>query len=154
MCTAKGAGGAAIAERKHKMSTLEFRFHVTGSDRKRLVTAIAEVTECAANYKGAPTFAYEADCFTIDKNGTVSFDEQANGEEMEMREQQGVAYDLTLQTNQTLQSRRLLQLRQHCCPAGSMSACMRMRRKPAPRTAGRTFNGSLPIAAGGRSTEC
>ena len=82
MCTAKGARSAALAERKHKMNTCEFRFHVTGSDRKRLVTAIAEATGCAAKYKGAPTFAYEVDYFTIDKNGTVSFDHCADSDEV------------------------------------------------------------------------
>lgn len=55
---------------------MEMRYNVTGNDRKRLVTAIAEFMACAATYKGVPTFAYEADCFTIDKNGTVSFDDR------------------------------------------------------------------------------
>ncbi|WP_283673601.1 virulence protein [Butyricicoccus sp. Marseille-Q5471] len=55
---------------------MEMRYNVTGSDRKRLVTAIAEFMACAATYKGAPTFAYEVDCFTIDKIGTVSFDDR------------------------------------------------------------------------------
>ena len=55
---------------------MEMKYNVTGNDRKRLVTAIAEFMECAATYKGAPTFAYEVGCFTIDKNGTVSFDDR------------------------------------------------------------------------------
>ncbi|TQI67364.1 virulence protein [Clostridium sp. KNHs216] len=55
---------------------MEMKYNVTGSDRKRLVTAIAEFMECAATYKGAPTFAYEVGCFTIDKNGTVCFDDR------------------------------------------------------------------------------
>ena len=63
---------------------MEFKYNVTGTDRKRLVTAIAEITECAAKYKGAPTFAYEVDYFTIDKNGTVSFDDRADSEEIEL----------------------------------------------------------------------
>lgn len=58
-------------------------YNVTGNDRKRLVTAIAEFMECAATYKGAPTFAYEVDCFTIDKNGIVSFDDRADSENIE-----------------------------------------------------------------------
>src|SRR5574344_152036 len=64
-------------------NTFELRYNLTGSDRKRLVTAMAEVTGCAAKYKGAPTFAYEVDYFTIDKNGTVSFDDRADSEEIE-----------------------------------------------------------------------
>ena len=57
-------------------NTFELRYNLTGSDRKRLVTAMAEATGCAAKYKGAPTFTYEVDNFTIDKNGTVSFDDR------------------------------------------------------------------------------
>lgn len=63
---------------------MELKYNVTGSDRKRLVTAIAEITECAAKYKGAPSFAYEVDYFTIDKNGTMSFDDRADSDEVEM----------------------------------------------------------------------
>jgi hypothetical protein len=55
---------------------MEMKYNVTGNDRKRLVTAIAEFMACAATYKGAPTFAYEVGCFTIDKNGTVCFDDR------------------------------------------------------------------------------
>lgn len=62
---------------------MELKYNVTGSNRKRLVTAMAEATGCAAKYKGAPTFAYEVDYFTIDKNGTVSFDDRADSEEIE-----------------------------------------------------------------------
>jgi len=64
-------------------NTFELKYNLTGSDRKRLVTAIAEATESPAKYKGAPTFAYEVDYFTIDKNGTVSFDDRADSEEIE-----------------------------------------------------------------------
>ena len=63
---------------------MEFKYNMTGSDRKRLVAAISEITECAAKYKGAPTFAYEVDYFTIDKNGTMSFDDRADSDEVEM----------------------------------------------------------------------
>lgn len=63
---------------------MEFKYNITGSDRKRLVAAISEITECAAKYKGAPTFAYEVDYFTIDKNGTMSFDDRADSDEVEM----------------------------------------------------------------------
>ena len=64
-------------------NTFELRYNLTGSDRKRLVTAMAEATGCAAKYNGAPSFAYEVDYFTIDKNGTVSFDDRADSEEIE-----------------------------------------------------------------------
>lgn len=61
---------------------MELKYHVTGADRKHLVNIIAEITGCDAKYLGAPTFAYEADCFTIDKNGSVFFDDRADSEEI------------------------------------------------------------------------
>ena len=63
---------------------MEFKFNVTGSDRKRLVAAITEITECPAKYQGAPSFAYEVDYITIDKNGTVSFDGRVDSDKIEM----------------------------------------------------------------------
>ena len=62
---------------------MELKYNVTGADRKRLVNLIAEITGCDAKYLGAPTFAYEVDFFTIDKNGSVTFDDRANSEEIE-----------------------------------------------------------------------
>ncbi len=64
-------------------NTFELKYNLTGSDRKRLVTAMAELLDSPMKYKGAPTFAYEVDYFTIDKNGTVSFDDRADSEEIE-----------------------------------------------------------------------
>ena len=49
-------------------------FNVTGSERKRLVTAISKFVATAPRYLGAPSFAYEVGCFTIDKYGRLSFD--------------------------------------------------------------------------------
>jgi hypothetical protein len=66
-----------------KNKDFEFRYNLTGSDRKRLVTAIAEILNSPAKYKGAPSFGYEVDYFTIDKNGTISFDDRADSEEIE-----------------------------------------------------------------------
>lgn len=51
---------------------MTLNYNCTGSDRKRLVTSISEITESQAKYLGAPTFSYQvADC-TIDKNGSVT----------------------------------------------------------------------------------
>lgn len=61
---------------------MELKYNVTGADRKRLVNIIAEITGCDAKYLGAPTFAYEVDYFTIGKNGSVTFDECADSEEI------------------------------------------------------------------------
>lgn len=62
---------------------MTLHYHVTGAERKRLVRLISEITECDAEYLGAPTFAYEVDYFTIDKNGSVTFDDRADSEEIE-----------------------------------------------------------------------
>jgi hypothetical protein len=62
---------------------MEVKFNVTGKERKALVTAIAEITETTATYKGVPSCNYEVDYFTIDRNGTLSFDDRADSKEIE-----------------------------------------------------------------------
>lgn len=62
---------------------MTFKFNVTGAKRKELVNLIANFTGCDAHYKGAPSFAYEVDYFTIDRNGAVSFDDRADSEVIE-----------------------------------------------------------------------
>ena len=59
------------------------KYNVTGAKRKELVQLISNFTGCDAKYKGAPTFAYEVDYFTIDKNGALSFDDRADSEVIE-----------------------------------------------------------------------
>ena len=51
---------------------MTFEFHCTGADRKKLVTTTAAITETAAKYLGAPTFAYQVGPYHIDKNGTMT----------------------------------------------------------------------------------
>lgn len=62
---------------------MELKYNVTGADRKALVNAIAEITSADKKYLGAPTFSYAVDYYIIDKNGTVSFDDRADSEEIE-----------------------------------------------------------------------
>ena len=62
---------------------MKIRYNRIGSERKALVRAIEEITECAAQYLGAPTFAYQVDYFTIEKDGTLEFDDRADSEEIE-----------------------------------------------------------------------
>ena len=50
-------------------------YHVTGADRKRLVKTVASYTDCDAKYLGVPSCAYRVDCFTIDREGALSFDD-------------------------------------------------------------------------------
>lgn len=51
---------------------MEFRFNVTGAERKRLVEAISEIFNTPMKYLGAPGFGYEVGGYTVDKDGTVS----------------------------------------------------------------------------------
>ena len=60
-----------------------FKFNVTGKKRKELVSLIANFVGTTAKYQGAPSFAYEVDCFTIDKNGTLIFEDRADSEVIE-----------------------------------------------------------------------
>jgi hypothetical protein len=62
---------------------MEIRFNVTGARRKELVNAVSEITGCSANYKGAPTFAYEIGGFTVGKEGELSFDNMTDSDLLE-----------------------------------------------------------------------
>ena len=62
---------------------MELKYNLTGADRKRLVKAISEITNVPAKYLGAPSFAYQVDYFPIDHNGSVSFDDRVDSEEVE-----------------------------------------------------------------------
>lgn len=57
--------------------------NATGAERKRLVQTIADWLGVPAKYCGAPTFNYEVDYFTIDRKGTLSFDNCADSEVIE-----------------------------------------------------------------------
>ena len=54
-----------------------------GAERKRLVQTITDWLGVPAKYCGAPTFNYEVDSFTIDRNGSLSFDDRADSEVIE-----------------------------------------------------------------------
>lgn len=54
-----------------------------GAERKRLVKTIADWLGVPAKYCGAPTFNYEVDYFTIDKSGSLTFDDMADSEVIE-----------------------------------------------------------------------
>lgn len=65
------------------MNEFQLDYNVTGEERKRLVEAIAAHTGADSTYLGAPSFAYQVDYITIDRNGVVSFDDRADSEEVE-----------------------------------------------------------------------
>ena len=62
---------------------MTFELLTNGQSRKELAQAIAEYMECDVKYLGAPTFAYEVDYFTVNKNGSIVFDGRADTEEIE-----------------------------------------------------------------------
>ena len=62
---------------------MTINYNVTGPARKKLVQTIAEILECDAKYLGVPTCAYQIDYFTVDKNGSLSFDDRADSDEIE-----------------------------------------------------------------------
>lgn len=57
--------------------------HATGAERKRLVKTISDWLGIPAKYCGAPTFNYEVDYLTVDRNGNLSFDDRADSEVIE-----------------------------------------------------------------------
>ena len=57
---------------------MEFRFNVTGPERKNFVNAVSEIIGWDAIYMKAPTFTYVVNNFTIDKNGTLVCDDRVD----------------------------------------------------------------------------
>ena len=57
--------------------------HAQGAERKRLVKTISDWLGVPAKYCGAPTFNYEVDYFTIDRNGSLCFDDRVDSEVIE-----------------------------------------------------------------------
>lgn len=54
-----------------------------GSERKRLVQCISQWLGCEPNYLGAPTFSYQVGFLTIEKNGSLTFDDAADSKVIE-----------------------------------------------------------------------
>jgi len=62
---------------------MTINYNRTGTERKPLIAAIAAITGAKAKYLGAPSFSYQVDYFTIDRNGAITFDDRADSEEVE-----------------------------------------------------------------------
>ena len=82
---------------------MQINYHVTGAERKRLVKTIASYTGCDAKYLGVPSCAYRVDCFTINREGALSFDDSTDsemvGELLDLLRNEGfepVAADMTI----------------------------------------------------------
>jgi len=61
---------------------MEIRFNKTGAERKELVEAISQITGWASVYMKAPTFGYVLNNYTVDKEGTLHFDERTEMEDV------------------------------------------------------------------------
>lgn len=80
---------------------MNIKFNRTGSERKKLVTAIGEILETKPNYKGAPTFIYDVDGFEVDKEGTLSFDDRTDSEIVETLLEELVSRGFTFEEPET-----------------------------------------------------
>lgn len=82
---------------------MEVRYNAIGKERKSLVTAICDITGVKSKYKGMPTCAYEIDYFTVDKEGTLIFDDRADSNEietlLEKLNEKGFVADITKEPN-------------------------------------------------------
>ena len=62
---------------------MTIKINAQGAERKRLVQIIAQWLGCDAKYLGVPSCAYRVDYFTIEKDGSLTFDDSANSEVVE-----------------------------------------------------------------------
>jgi len=57
---------------------MEIRFVVTKDERKALAKAVGEIVGCAPVYMGTPSFAFAVHNYTIDRQGTITYDERVD----------------------------------------------------------------------------
>lgn len=62
---------------------MTIHYNVPGKARKNLAQTIGTWLEADVKYAGAPTFAYEIDYFTIDRDGNLIFDDRTDSEVIE-----------------------------------------------------------------------
>ncbi len=58
-------------------------YGANGKERKKLAEVIAKEIGVDAIYQGPPTFSYEMDYFTVDREGALVFDDELGGDEAE-----------------------------------------------------------------------
>ena len=52
---------------------MKILYHAQGKTRKELADAISTIIGSAKVYQGIPSYAYEIDCFTVDRDGNLKF---------------------------------------------------------------------------------
>lgn len=62
---------------------MEIRYNITGSERKRLADCIAGFLGYEKKYLGVPSCAYQVGYIEVSKDGTISFADRADSEEIE-----------------------------------------------------------------------
>ena len=62
---------------------MTIKINAQGAERKRLVQIIAQWLGCDAKYLGVPSCVYRVDYFTIEKDGSLTFDDSADSEVVE-----------------------------------------------------------------------
>ena len=62
---------------------MTIKVNAQGAERKRLVKAVSDWLGVRAKYLGAPTFSYSVGDFTIEKDGSLSYDDRACGKAVE-----------------------------------------------------------------------
>lgn len=73
---------------------MTIRYGVKGEERKRLAEYIAAFLGCEKKFLGPPSFAYRSGYIDISRDGTVSFDDRADSEEIEalLEELEGIGF--------------------------------------------------------------
>jgi len=64
---------------------MQIKFNQKGENRKKMIAIISEVLNQPLNYKGAPSFAYQVGAFTVDREGTLTFD-SATADDEQLRQ--------------------------------------------------------------------
>lgn len=62
---------------------MKLHYNATGPDRKELVQTISKLLGIKPVYKGMPTSAYEIGTITVEKDGTVVYDEHTDQDTIE-----------------------------------------------------------------------
>jgi hypothetical protein len=62
---------------------MKIMYHAQGKTRKELADAISTLTGAAKVYKGTPSYAYAIDCFTVDRDGNLNFDDMIDRKKIE-----------------------------------------------------------------------